>query len=225
MIGLGILGLVQGAFTPTWTGVPRRVPGREVLVYLSAIISLACGIGLLWRRTVVAAARVLAIAFLVWLLFRAWHFLLEPPSVAIWWACGDSAVMLGAAWLLSGDKGKRFARVVYGLGLIPFGVAHFTFLERTVSLVPGWLPWHTAWAYLTGIAFIAAGLAIIIAVYARLAAVLMTLQLALFTLLVWVPIVVAHPTASDWTEFVSSWVLTAAAWVVADSYRQSGTPA
>ena len=225
MIGLGILGLVQGAFTPTWTGVPRRVPGREVLVYLTAIVSLAGGLGLLWQRTAVAAARVLAIAFLLWLLFRAWHFFLEPPSVAIWWACGDSLVMLGAAWVLSGDKGLRFARAVYGLGLIPFGVAHFTFLERTVSLVPGWLPWHTGWAYATGIAFIAAGVAVITGVYARLAALLVTLQLALFTLIVWVPIVAAHPTASDWTEFVSSWTLTAAAWVVADSYRRSGLQA
>ena len=219
MIGIGILGLVQGAFTPTWTGVPRRVPGREGLIYLTAVLSLACGVGLLWQRTAVAAARVLAIAFLVWLLFRAWHFFLEPPSVAIWWACGDSLVMLGAAWVLSGDKGLRFARAVYGLGLIPFGVAHFTFLQRTVSLVPGWLPWHTAWAYITGGAFIAAGIAVIAGVRARLAAVLVTLQLALFTLLVWVPIVTAHPTASDWTEFVSSIVLTSAAWVVADSYR------
>src|SRR6266700_5774707 len=68
MVAIGILGLIQGDFTPTWTGVPKSVPAREVLDYLCAFISLVSGIGLLWRRAAVIASRMLLTSLLVWLL-------------------------------------------------------------------------------------------------------------------------------------------------------------
>ena len=148
MIALGILGLIQGDFTPTWTGVPKGLPAREVLVYLCAFISLVSGIGLLWRRAAVIASRVLLTYLLVWLLlFRVSHVFRAPTTLVAWWACGDTAVMAAGAWVLyawfagdrdgqrirfaTGDKGLRIARVLYGLALIPFGVAHFTNLKET----------------------------------------------------------------------------------------------
>ena len=50
MVALGILGLIQGDFTPTWSGLPKSVPAREAVAYLCAVISLGSGIGLLWPR-------------------------------------------------------------------------------------------------------------------------------------------------------------------------------
>src|SRR5580700_6062624 len=79
MIGLGILGLIQGGFTPVWAPVPDSLPARQVLVYLCACISLASGIGLLWQRTAAPAARLLLAYLLLWfLLLRVREIILSP---------------------------------------------------------------------------------------------------------------------------------------------------
>ena len=226
MIGLGVLGPVQRDFPPIWTGVYKSLPAREVLIYLCALVSLATGVGLLVQRTALVAARTLLIYLLAWLVvFRIPHVFAAPTVEATWWECGDTAVMAAAAWVLYGDKRLPMARALYGLGLLPFGIAHFVYLKETVVDVPAWLPWHVAWAYFTGAAFIAAGLAVLSGRYARLAAALSASMMGLFTLLVWVPVVVTGPSAFQWTEFVNSWSLTAAAWVVADSYRSMAVTA
>ena len=236
MIGLGIQGLVKGDFTAVWAPVPGSAPGRQLLIYLCASVSLASGVGLLFRRTAALAARVLLALLVLWLLLWRVRALFLASLVEGTWSLGDTLVMAAGAWVLfaffatdgdrqrlrfaTGERGVRIARVLYGLGLIPFGYAHFAYVKNTADLVPGWMPWHVGWAYFTGGAFLAAGLAIVLGVWARQAAALSALQMGLFGLLVWVPrAATGSLNAFQWGEFATTWALTAAGWVVADSYR------
>ncbi len=100
-IGLGILGLIKGDFTPVWQPVPKSVPAREVLVYLCALVSLGCGIGLLWRRTAAPAARVLLGCLLIWVLvWRVPDIFRAPTKQDPWSGIGETAVMVAGAWVL-----------------------------------------------------------------------------------------------------------------------------
>lgn len=240
MIAVGILGFAQRDFVQIWQPVPKAMPAREGLIYLCALVSLACGAGLLWRRTAAPAARVLFFYLLAWMIaFKLRFIVLAPLTEGSYQSNGENAVIVAGAWVLyvwlgsdrdrrhlgsfSGENGLRAARMLYGLAMIAFGLSHFFYLNLTAPLVPAWLPWHVGWAYFTGCTYLAAGLAMLTGVCAKPASMLSALQMGLFTLLVWLPLAFAGAiTASQRGEFAVSWVLTAAAWVVADSYRGAG---
>ena len=243
LIALGVLGFIQGNFAPIWHAVPKGLPAREPLAYLCAAVCLACGIGLLLKRSTAIAARVLLAYLVLWLLvFRLRDILSAPAVLGAWYASVETAVFIAGAWVLytwfatdrdrrwfhlaTGDRGLRIARVLFGLALIFFGTSHFVYVNLTTPLVPGWLPAPRFWAYFFGCTYIAAGIAVLIGVYARLASSLVVVQMGMFTLLVWGPKIAAGDmrsvTGSTLREFVVSWTLMVAAWVVADS--DSSTP-
>jgi uncharacterized membrane protein len=237
MIALGLAGLVSPDFAAVWNGAPERMPGREVLAYFCASISLACGVGLFWRRTAAVAARTLLVSLLLWLLvIKAPVIARHPLEEVAYQSSGESAVMAAGVWVLYawlatdwdrrrlgfavGENGLRIARILFGVSLLAFGLSHFFYLDLTAPLVPTWLPAPTAWAYFTGGAYCAAGVAMLTGVLARLAATLVALQIGLITLLVWGPPVAAGGlNGFRAQEAAVSWALTATAWVVAESYR------
>jgi uncharacterized membrane protein len=236
MIGLGILGLANGDFAMVWQPVPAWVPLREALAYGVGAVSLAAGLGLTWPRRAAAAAGVaLGYFFLWWLLLRVPAFLLSPVAAA--GGLGENTVALAGALalyaalhpgpgridFLRGRRGMLLARIVLGVGLIGCGEAHFYGLKATAEFVPAWIPGHLAWAVATGSGYLAAAAAILLGVWPRLAAIMVTAMMAAFTVLVWLVDVLRGPRDRfHLTALTVSWTLTAAAWIVAGTYRDSG---
>ncbi|HEY2051626.1 MAG TPA: hypothetical protein VGH03_19980 [Caulobacteraceae bacterium] len=224
LIAIGLLGFVHPDFVGVWQPIPRRWSAHEAIALACAVISLGAGLGLSWRRTAAQAAGVLAVWLVFWMLaVKMGAVLVARGAVAAWDGAGETAVLIAAAWaLFAGERGAGFARGLYAVTMIVFGVAHLAYVTFTGSLVPAWLPSHAAWVYFTGFAYIASGAAMLVGVAPRLAAALSALQMGLFTLLVWVPVAASgRAGAADWSETTVSLALTAAGWVIADTYRSA----
>jgi hypothetical protein len=82
--------------------------------------------------------------------------------------------------------------------------------------VPPWVPGRTVLAY---------GLGILFRVSPRVAAWCETAMVSLFTLLVWLPFVVAKLTdRGSWTGFFISWTIGSSAWIVAEHHHHARCP-
>lgn len=237
LVGSGLLLLLHGDLGATGEAWRMGPSAHTALGYLRVAVFIACGAGLLWRRTAAYAARALLGYELLWMLaFKLREVAAAPLSGLPYESWAESAVMIAASWILyagltkgmdkmhmrfaTGATGIRIACVFYGLAMLGFGQAHFTYLDLTAPLVPAWLPWHVAWAYGFGATYIGAGVGVLGGLCARWAATLSAVQMSLFTMLVWVPVVASpHADAGQWGEFTGSLLFALAGWVVADSYR------
>jgi uncharacterized membrane protein len=123
------------------------------------------------------------------------------PTIAFWIYLAALVVLITGLIKILGelpqerglDKILPFGRLLFAIPLAVFGSEHFTLTPNVASLVPRWIPAHTFWVYLVGLAFICAALSIAALVQARLAAALVGLTMLIFVLLMDVPGVVAQP--------------------------------
>ena len=104
--------------------------------------------------------------------------------------------------------------------VVPIGLSHIVYLKPAADLIPTWFPLRVPLTALTGVAHIAAGVAIVFGIVPRLAATLEAVMESGFTLIVWVSAVVTAPAdRQHWVDLFISTALTGAAWALAESYR------
>ncbi len=192
------------------------------------VAQIAGGIGLPFQRTVRPASIVLVVVFLLFSLACIPDIVAAPKVYVHYGSFFEQfSLLCGAFAVYSATESSaaqaaafgRLARLGIGLCAVSFTLSQIFYFKFTASLVPAWIPPNqTFWAGLTTIAFALAATAALINRQAKLALRLLTLMLALFGLLVWVPMLVAHPEAhGNWSEFALNYLIAGAVWMVADS--------
>jgi len=237
LFALGTLSLIHRDFALVWQPVPPGVPAREVLAIISGLILVGGGIGLCFTRSQRMASLVLAVFVTSWLLLLQLPRVIGAPAdVGVWLGFCENAILVSGGWILFstqrnttagakpgfsiGANGVRFFQILYAIALPVIGCSHFAYAEFTASMVPGWLPFHLGFAYLTGTGHMAAGLGILLGVVPHLAASLEAAMLSSFVLLLHAPGVAHEPTSRmQWTMLAVATAYSGAAWIIANSIR------
>jgi uncharacterized membrane protein YphA (DoxX/SURF4 family) len=245
MLGLGVVTLACRDFALTWQPVPAWVPGRELLIYVSALCLLAGGVGILVEKIAARAALFLWFYLCVfWVLPHIVRLLPQLASVAKWLGFCETVGVMSGSWLLwamllrqdavdpasarsrrDTESALRLARVVFGICCLVYGLSHFVYVDFTAAMIPRWLPLPRWIAYATGAGHVTAGVGIIFGIFPRLAATFEAAMMSSFVVLLHIPSLWATPPPSwaptirtELTPLFWACALAAAAWLVAQSF-------
>ncbi len=219
MFTSGVLNLVIRDFYSPWAPLPGWMRGRAWLACACGIIMVVGGAGLSIQRTFMLATRALFVLLLLFLALVKTPVLLAEPNIEVRWLdWGQIAVLVAGAWALWASSGTqlRAARLLLGIALVPIGLSHFFYLRIATPMVPAVLPFRPAWVILTGVAHIAAGIALLAGFWPRVAAILEASMITAFALLVWtIPLVAAPHDRSLWIQVVVTLAVANGVWAVA----------
>jgi uncharacterized membrane protein YphA (DoxX/SURF4 family) len=229
-VALGVIGLVWGDFAEVWQPVPKDLPGRTALAYAVAIAFLIAGMAMQWRRSAGFGALALTALYTLGVILLHVPRVIAQPSVFVNWSGVAEQLALVAGGLVAyaycaqldvarAERLSQIGRLIFGVCLIVFALAHLFYLAPTAEAVPRWLPpGQIFWAYATAAAHFAAGIAILSGILARTAARLLTAMFVVFGILVHAPSIIIDPHSHfNWAANAVNFALIGSAWVIAAS--------
>jgi uncharacterized membrane protein YphA (DoxX/SURF4 family) len=247
MLGFGIVCLVYLDFVSALQPVPASLPGYKALAALTGVVLLAAGIAIITNIQTRVAGLTLVALFVVWILLLHLPSAFTNPTLLrspFWIRTFETLALAGAALILVAlasdlvrEEWVRFGRIAFGISPPVVGVLHLIYPENVAALVTTAAisyPWPMFWAYLTGIAHIAAGIAIATGIFARFAAILAGFMYASWALTLHLARVIDNPAlrsadfpqgyGGDRGELTSLLVCVGfwgAAWIVAGALNSS----
>ncbi len=228
-IGFGAIMLTWHDFN-LWEQIAPlgNVAHRDLFADAVGVIQIGGGLAVQWRATARPGAMALAIINLFFAVLWLPLFLSQQPLVFDRLANFFEQFSLVAGALIvyatcgpatpASARLARFGYYAFGVCVISFTLDQAFYLHGTARLVPRWLaPSQMFWAVATTLAFALAAIALLSGRAALLAARLTAAMIAIFGLLVWLPVPFAHPTIlTAWAGNAENWAIAGAAWIVAD---------
>ena len=82
---------------------------------------------------------------------------------------------------------SQIGRILFGIPFLVFGINHFVQGSKMASYVPSFLPWHTFFIYLVGLALILAAISLFINIKVKLSMILLAILMLIFVLTIHLP--------------------------------------
>jgi len=178
--------------------------GMLSLDWLACVGFIVAGVSIATGRMARLVAMVLGVVLLLYGLLRYVPALVERVhDPGPWTVLFEILAMVGGAWVLAASfpadrvgfqswdnvvwRLADAGRFLIAISLVVFAVQHFMYARFVATLVPAWIPGHLFWAYFTGLAFVAAALAIAAKNMVRLAAMLLGTMFFLWVVLLHIP--------------------------------------
>jgi hypothetical protein len=221
----GVAALAFGLITLAWHDYNGWHQPRY-LVYAAAAALIFGGAAIQFSQTAKAGALVLGAIYLFFSLqcvpgivaapriYNSWGNFFEQFSLVT----GAAIVYARLSSGRSPETLNRIGRILLCICTASFTLEQAFYLDPTAKLVPKWLPpSQTFWAVTTTVLFALAAVALLTNRMALLATRLLTMMLAIFGLLVWVPLLFSDPrNHANWSETVETFAIAGTAWILAD---------
>jgi len=130
--------------------------------------------------------------------------------VALWAAKSDIARASGL------DKIVALCNLCFAIPLAVFGAEHLSAAKFIMLAVPSYMPWRLFWAYLVGVALLAASASIATKIQVRWSGLLFGIMIFLFEAMVHIPRVLANPKDRiSWVIVLREMSFAGGGWILA----------
>jgi len=212
---MGAQRLLIGRFLPELDAVPQWFPAPIISAYVLGAVLFGLGACItLGYRLRTAATTLAGVLFAVVVLFHVPRLIANISNGGAWTGAME-IFALGAAALIAAERWIVPARLMFGVTLPGFGILHFIYHQYVASVIPAWIPGPVFWAYFTGLAHMAAGIALLTGMHARLAAILLGSMFGSWVILLHVPRALADlHSRAEWTSLFVATALCGGAWLI-----------